>query len=103
MKHGDLADEIKAGKAEIDNLRDAFDMIDETLGEEDALKLFLGEALVSVDEDTARSYLEKLVDEKEEELNNKQDAMDKIEGEMKDLKSFLYAKFGNSINLDEDK
>ena len=62
MKFGDLEDEVKKIKEEIENMRDAFDAIDETLGEEGALKLFMGEALISVDEDTARDYLEKVVE-----------------------------------------
>ena len=103
MKYHDLEDQVKKLKEEIDNFGDANDIIDETLGEEDALKLFLGEAFVAVDEDAARNYVEKVNDEKTEELDKKQEEMEEVEGQMRDLKSYLYAKFGNSINLDEDK
>ena len=78
-------------------------MIDEVFGEDDALKLFFGEAIVSAEEDQARDYVENLLNEKQEELDEKQDKLETLEGEMRDLKSYLYAKFGNSINLDEDK
>lgn len=44
-----------------------------------------------------------MLNEKQEELDEKQDKLEALENEMRDLKSYLYAKFGNSINLDEDK
>ena len=47
--------------------------------------------------------MEKLQEEKQEELEKKQDDLEQIEGKMKDLKASLYAKFGNSINLEEDQ
>ena len=62
----------------------------------------MGEALVDVDEDTATSYLEKVTDQKQEDLENAKDQLEEIESEMKNLKSFLYARFGNSINLEEE-
>ena len=43
------------------------------------------------------------MEEKQEELEKYVDDMDKIETELKGLKSFLYARFGNSINLEEEK
>ena len=103
MKFHDLEEQIKKLKEDIDNLGDANDMIEEVFGEEDALKLFLGEAFVAVDEDAARNYVEKVNEEKQEELDKKQEEKEEVETIMKDLKSHLYAKFGNSINLDEDK
>lgn len=72
-------------------------MIEESFGE--GLKLFIGEALIDVDEETATEYHEKLVDEKGDDLDKKKDELEEIEGEMKDLKSYLYARFHNFINL----
>tara|TARA_B110000285_G_C14713322_1_gene418810 strand:+ start:289 stop:504 length:216 start_codon:yes stop_codon:yes gene_type:complete len=69
----------------------------------DPMKLFVGECLVEVDEDAATNYQEKMVEEKTEELEKKTDELDEIETELKGLKSFLYARFGSSINLEEDK
>ena len=93
--------EIKALKDELENLQDAGSMIEESMG--DPLKLFVGECLVEVDEDAATQYQEKLMEEKQEELEQLTDHMDSIESELKKLKTFLYARFGNSINLEEDK
>ena len=59
--------------------------------------------MVEVDEDAATNYQEKMVEEKTEELEKKTDKLDEIETELKGLKSFLYARFGSSINLEEDK
>ena len=72
------------------------------MGEEGALKLFLGEAFIAVSDDQATQYVEKMQEEKQEELEKKQDSVEILEGKMKKLKSYLYAKFGNSINLEED-
>jgi hypothetical protein len=57
---------------------------------------------VDVDEETATAYQEKLLEEKAEQLDKAKDELEEIEGEMKNLKSFLYARFGNSINLEEE-
>ena len=76
-------------------------MIEESMGE--PLKLFIGECLVEVDEDAATQYQERITEEKTEELDQIMDKLDDVETEMKGLKSFLYARFGNAINLDEDK
>ena len=65
-------------------------------------RLFVGEALVDVDEDQAREYQEKLVEEKQEEIEKLNDLLDEAEGEMKVLKTFLYARFGSAINLEEN-
>ena len=68
----------------------------------DELKLFLGECFVTVDEDGATNYLERIKEEKEAEIDKKQNELDAIETKMKMLKTYLYAKFGSSINLEED-
>ena len=101
MKFHDLDEQIKKLKQEIETLGDANETIEEAFGED--IKLFLGEAFVAVDEDAARNYVEKVNEEKQDELDKKQEEKEEIETLMKDLKSHLYAKFGNSINLDEDK
>ena len=54
MKSHDLKEDIKKLKEEIDALDDAQQMIEESFGE--GLKLFVGEALINVDEETATKY-----------------------------------------------
>ena len=99
MKYYLLKDEIKKLKEELENLVDAGSMIEEAMG--DPVKLFIGEALIDVDEEQAQQYHEKLTEEKQEELEQLNDKLDGIETDMKTLKSYLYARFGQSINLDE--
>ena len=60
MKFHDLQDVIKKLKEEIDNLVDASQQVEEAMGEEGALKLFLGEAFIAVNEEQATHYVEKL-------------------------------------------
>ena len=56
MKAHELRKDIKKLKDELDALEDASQMIEESFGE--GLKLFIGEALVTVDEDQAKKYQE---------------------------------------------
>lgn len=100
MRAHDLRGHIKKLRDDLDSLQDAQQLIEESFGE--GLKLFIGEALIDVDEETATEYHEKLVEEKGEDLDKKKDELEEIEEEMKDLKSYLYARFGNSINLEEE-
>ena len=100
MRAHDLRIFIKKLRDELDALQDAQQLIEESFGE--GLKLFIGEALIDVDEETATEYHEKLVEEKSDDLDKKKDEVEEIDGEMKDLKSYLYSRFGNSINLEEE-
>jgi tetrahydromethanopterin S-methyltransferase subunit G len=43
-----------------------------------------------------------LTEKKQEELESNNDKLDDIENEMKNLKSYLYARFGTAINLEEE-
>ena len=80
MKYHDLKDDITKLKEELDNFADSTAAIEETLGEDGALKLFLGEAMVSVNEEAATAYVEQLQEEKQNELDEKQDKMEQMEG-----------------------
>jgi len=62
MRAHDLRGTIKKVTDELDALQDAQQLIEESFGE--GLKLFIGEALVDVDEETATAYQEKLIEEK---------------------------------------
>ena len=99
MKYHELKGDVKKMKDEIDNLEDATFLVEESMGE--GLHLFMGECFVTVDEDQGNTYVSKVVDEKTEELEKKNDEIDALEAEMKNLKSYLYARFGSSINLEE--
>eukprot|EP00347_Sterkiella_histriomuscorum_P006281 403353368 len=100
MKARDLKADIKELKEKLDALQDAEQMIEESFGE--GLKLMIGEALVEVDEETATKYQQRIMEETQEELEKLGDLLDEHEGEMKNLKSYLYARFGTAINLEEE-
>ena len=103
MKYQDTQDDVKKLKEEIDNLCDAIGAIDETLGEDGALKLFMSEAMIAVNDEAATSYVEQLQEEKQNELDDKNEKLEEMEAQMRDLKSYLYAKFGSSINLEAEE
>ncbi len=100
MKANELKADIKKLKEQLDALQDAEQMIEESFGE--GLKLFIGEALVDVDEDQARKYHESAVEELQNQIEKLSDTLDDTENEMKNMKSYLYARFGTSINLEEE-
>merc|ERR1712127_402608 len=97
LKAHELRGEMKKLKEEIDNLEDAALQVEESMGED--IKLFLGECFVSVDEEQGVAFVEKLTAAKQDEIDNKQDKLEELE--MKIFKTYLYAKFGSSINLEE--
>ena len=99
LKVHELRGEIKKMKEETDNLEDAQGLVDEAMGDE--LKLFLGECFVTVSEEQAGEFVANLTEKKQEEIDERQDKLDQLEKQMKELKTYLYAKFGNSINLEE--
>ena len=96
----ELRQELKKMKEETDNLEDAAGLVEESFGED--LKLFTGECFVTVNEEQAAAHVESLVERKQQEIEDKQDKLEELEKEMKALKTYLYAKFGNSINLEEN-
>eukprot|EP00349_Pseudokeronopsis_sp_Brazil_P009449 CAMPEP_0202970630 /NCGR_PEP_ID=MMETSP1396-20130829/18749_1 /ASSEMBLY_ACC=CAM_ASM_000872 /TAXON_ID= /ORGANISM="Pseudokeronopsis sp., Strain Brazil" /LENGTH=106 /DNA_ID=CAMNT_0049699273 /DNA_START=58 /DNA_END=378 /DNA_ORIENTATION=+ len=100
MKSHELKGDIKRIKDELDALEDAKQLIEESFGE--GLKLFIGESLIDVDEDQANEFYERVVEEKQAELEGFKDKLDEIEDTMKNLKSYLYARFGSAINLEEE-
>ena len=56
MKFHMLRAEIKALKDDLQNLQDAGDAIEEAGMDDKKMKLFVGECLVTVDEDAAKNY-----------------------------------------------
>merc|ERR1711934_611691 len=71
--------------------------------EDDAAKLVVGDCFVAVDNEEAEEYVDKKTEVLQAELDEGADKADKCQTEMGELKTVLYAKFGKSINLEEDK
>ena len=71
MKSHDIQDDLKKLREELESFGDAVTAIEETLGEDGALKLFMGESMVSVGEDAATAYVEQVKAEKTAEVEEK--------------------------------
>lgn len=63
--------------------------------------LMLGEAFISVAEDTATEYCEKRQEVLTDRLESMKETRDNIVKRQAELKKYLYGKFGNNINLDK--
>ncbi|KDD72279.1 hypothetical protein H632_c3583p0 [Helicosporidium sp. ATCC 50920] len=61
----------------------------------------IGECFVRVPREDAEQRLERAQDEARKEMKKLDNERNGVKSEMDDLKKILYAKFGNSINLDE--
>eukprot|EP00096_Caligus_rogercresseyi_P013349 TRINITY_DN600_c0_g1_i1.p1 TRINITY_DN600_c0_g1~~TRINITY_DN600_c0_g1_i1.p1 ORF type:complete len:131 (+),score=66.05 TRINITY_DN600_c0_g1_i1:83-475(+) len=99
----DLKEELSGKTSEITTLEDAsldITMLDE---EEDGLVPFqVGEVFLSLKPDEAEAQLEEMKQALQKDSADIDVKMDEIRGVMSTLKTHLYAKFGNAINLDAD-
>ena len=100
MQNHDLQREIKAKEEKLNALQDALDEIE--IAMEGEVRIMIGESFVLCSEEEALSRLEKIKDLKKEELEALKAQSETNQKELSGLKTFLYAKFGNSINLEED-
>merc|ERR1719183_2130401 len=69
MKSHFMRSDIKGLKEEIDKLEDSLAIVEESFGE--GLSLYVGECFVAADEDQATKYVEKVQEEKNQELETK--------------------------------
>ncbi|KAG1710574.1 hypothetical protein DVH05_013301 [Phytophthora capsici] len=95
----EIREQKKALKDKLDTLDDA--NTDLMMGEGDNVQLFIGESFVETSEDFAQEYLEKRVEEANDELKKLQAEESKLEARQADLKKVLYSRFGQSINLED--
>lgn len=73
------------------------------LGEDDELTMLaIGDCFFIVDFTTAKEFVEEKVDELKEKVKKEEVVLADTNKKLQKLKSSLYAKFGNSINLEED-
>ena len=100
MQNSELRREIKISEEKVNALQDALDELE--IAMEPTARVMIGEAFVMLTEEEALARLEKLRDVKREELNTMKAQLEGYEKEMVSLKSYLNAKFGATINLEED-
>merc|ERR1712083_1071158 len=90
---------IKAKTTEIENLQEAVEDIDNLL-DDDACKIKIGEVYVEVSNEEAEEYAKECEVQAAKELSVYKAEVAEIQAEMVELKKHLYAKFGNTINLE---
>ncbi|OMJ68380.1 hypothetical protein SteCoe_34182 [Stentor coeruleus] len=100
MQNHEVQRELKISEEKVNALQDALDELE--IAMESEVRIMIGESFVLCSEETALSRLEKLRDAKKEELSNLRAQAEISQKEMSALKTYLYAKFGSSINLEED-
>ncbi|OMJ73619.1 hypothetical protein SteCoe_27664 [Stentor coeruleus] len=100
MQNHEVQRELKINEEKVNALQDALDELE--IAMESEVRIMIGESFVLCSEENALSRLEKLRDVKKEELNRLRAQAEISQKEMNALKTYLYAKFGSSINLEED-
>ena len=101
----ELKDELKAKENEIQTLKDATSDVEEfsiTADEGDKIPFQIGEVFVLETPDTVLSLIEAKKEEVEGNVKDIENKMEAVKGVMTDLKTHLYAKFGDAINLEAD-
>ena len=100
MQNHEIQREIKISEEKANALQDALDELE--IAMEPEARIMIGESFVTCSEEEALARLERLRDSKRDELNKIKAQSEGIQKEMAGLKTYLNAKFGNSINLEED-
>ena len=101
----DVKDELKEKHNEIQTLKDAETDIEEmalTCDEGAKVPYLVGEIFVMETPEDVQTFLEERKAEVEEEVKVLEEKAESIKAIMSDLKTHLYAKFGDAINLEAD-
>ncbi|XP_067002776.1 prefoldin subunit 4 isoform X2 [Anabrus simplex] len=98
----DLKEELKQKQNEMKNLEEACEELE--LMDEDSEKIpyFMGEVFVYQNVDCTQKTLEEAKTKVSEEIKKLEVKCTEIRNVMSDLKTQLYAKFGNNINLEAE-
>ncbi|EYU22667.1 hypothetical protein ABFS82_02G101300 [Erythranthe guttata] len=96
----DLDDEIKTAKETNENLEDASNEL--ILTDEEIVRFQIGEVFAHVPKDEVESRIEELQKVTSKNLEKLEEEKETIVAQMAALKKILYAKFKDSINLEED-
>ncbi|MCO5560102.1 hypothetical protein L7F22_013709 [Adiantum nelumboides] len=99
-KFHELEDDIKLKKEMLENLEDASNEL--ILTDEDIVRYQLGEVFCHLPKDEVEERLEALKGENQKELERFEEEKDGVLKQMANLKTILYGKFKDSINLEED-
>ncbi|KAI4302999.1 hypothetical protein MLD38_038681 [Melastoma candidum] len=96
----ELEDEIKAAKEANENLEDAGNEL--ILTDEDIVRFQIGEVFAHVPRDEVETRIEQMKEVTTKNLEKLEEEKESVVAQMAELKVVLYAKFKDSINLEED-
>lgn len=101
MSIKDIEAELHMKEEKYNALQDALDELEISM--EGSVRVIIGECLIQCSEEEAIQRLEKVKEQKRRELDVSRSEIEDIQKEMMALKSYLYARFGTNINLEEDQ
>ena len=99
----ELKDDIKSKKGQITTLDDADQDLLMMDDDDETVQYQIGEIFITMSQDDVREALEKDKEKLEGEVEKLEEKSGEIRSQMSDLKTHLYAKFGNAINLEADE
>merc|ERR1719203_1260440 len=99
----DLKEEIVAKEKELQNLTDAEEELMMCEGESELVPYQIGEVLVDMTAEEAQAQLDKAKDECVQAKDRLKAKSEEYKDTQNQLKTALYAKFGNNINLDMEE
>lgn len=99
----ELKDELKTKKDYLKNLEDACDELALLEGDVEKVPYFLGETFISQNFEDTQSSLEEAKSLAQSEMGELEKKCSEIKDVMTDLRTKLYAKFGNHINLEAEE
>ncbi|CAN7019619.1 hypothetical protein BRARA_F00554 [Brassica rapa] len=96
----ELEDEIKFAKEKCDNLEDAGNEL--ILADEEMVRFQIGEVFAHLPKDEVETRIEEMKEATCKTLEKLEQEKQSLVSQMAELKKVLYAKFKDSINLEED-
>jgi len=102
VRHVEITDKLTELKKQLDNINEAKEELELQL-EEGQVPVKIGEVFVHFEQDDTTPYLDQLQEKLEKQARELEAEASTVKETMSGLKGRLYAKFGNSINLESDE
>jgi prefoldin subunit 4 len=93
---------MKAKQNLLQNLSDAADEVMVNCEESDLVPYAFGEVFIHCSQDETLALLDKDKDKLQKEIDGMKGEVETLAERMSELKTYLYAKFGDNINLEAD-
>ncbi|XP_052815562.1 prefoldin subunit 4-like [Mya arenaria] len=102
VKLGDIKDELKNKKKDLENLEIAEEELLMLDGDDTLIPYQVGEVFISINSEETTTMLEKAKEATQAEMAELESRADGHKKTLQDLKIELYAKFGTNINLEAE-